>query len=188
MVASNDILYAEGEKPDHCVVIKYVPHVGDSKRAMDEYTSEIMMGGSNTLVIHNTCEDSLLACPLILDLVILAELCERIQYKVEGEDFQSFHTVLSILSYLCKAPLVPPGTPVINSLFRQRSCIENILRACVGLPPANHMLLEYKHKRLQERAKKQATKRSADVEMNGNNNHLSVPPSRIRRLSDEIDK
>ena len=45
MVASNSILYREGEKPDHCIVIKYVPYVGDSKRAMDEYTSEIMMGG-----------------------------------------------------------------------------------------------------------------------------------------------
>lgn len=45
---------------------------------MDEYTSQIMMGGHNTLVIHNTCEDSLLASPLILDLVILAELCSRI--------------------------------------------------------------------------------------------------------------
>ena len=30
--------------PDHCVVIKYVPYVGDSKRAMDEYTSEIFLG------------------------------------------------------------------------------------------------------------------------------------------------
>ena len=79
MVASNKILYEPGEKPDHCVVIKYVPYSGDSKRAMDEYTSQIMMGGHNTLVIHNTCEDSLLAAPLILDLAILAELCTRIQ-------------------------------------------------------------------------------------------------------------
>ena len=70
MVESNEILYEPNERPDHCVVIKYVPYVGDSKRAMDEYTSEIMMGGHNTLVIHNTCEDSLLATPLILDLVI----------------------------------------------------------------------------------------------------------------------
>lgn len=188
MVASNDILYSEGDKPDHCVVIKYVPHVGDSKRAMDEYTSEIMMGGANTLVIHNTCEDSLLASPLILDLVILAELCERIQYKVEGEaTFQSFHSVLSILSYLCKAPLVPPGTPVINSLFRQRSCIENILRACIGLPPTSHMLLEYKHKHMEvDKKVKVAAKRPVEA-MNGNANHLS-PPARIRRLSDEIDK
>lgn len=42
------------------VVIKYVPYVGDSKRAMDEYVSEIMMGGTNTIAIHNTCEVSLL--------------------------------------------------------------------------------------------------------------------------------
>lgn len=56
MVESNRILYDEGEKPDHCVVIKYVPYVADSKRAMDEYTSEIFMHGLNTIVMHNTCE------------------------------------------------------------------------------------------------------------------------------------
>ena len=59
------------------MVIKYVPTVGDSKRAMDEYTSEIAMGGQNTLVVHNTCEDSLLAAPIILDLAVLAELFQR---------------------------------------------------------------------------------------------------------------
>ena len=145
MVASNSILYNPDEKPDHCVVIKYVPYVGDSKRAMDEYTSEIMMGGRNTLVLHNTCEDSLLAAPLILDLVILAEVCERIAFKTPAmSEFAGFHSVLSILSYLCKAPLVPAGTPVVNALFRQRACIENIFRACVGLAPVNHMLLEHK--------------------------------------------
>lgn len=56
-----------------------MPYVGDSKRALDEYTSEIFMGGKNTISMHNTCEDSLLASPLIFDLVIMAELCERIQ-------------------------------------------------------------------------------------------------------------
>uniref|UniRef100_A0A8C2VBA8 inositol-3-phosphate synthase n=3 Tax=Chinchilla lanigera TaxID=34839 RepID=A0A8C2VBA8_CHILA len=49
MVQSNPVLYAPGEEPDHCVVIKYVPYVGDSKRALDEYTSELMLGGTNTL-------------------------------------------------------------------------------------------------------------------------------------------
>lgn len=85
MVQSNEILYKKGEHPDHVVVIKYVPHVGDSKRAMDEYTSEIMMGGYNTLVLHNTCEDSLLAAPIILDLVVLAELCSRIKVTFIAE-------------------------------------------------------------------------------------------------------
>ncbi|XP_048833545.1 inositol-3-phosphate synthase 1-B-like [Brienomyrus brachyistius] len=145
MVQANPLLYAPGEKPDHCVVIKYVPYVGDSKRAMDEYTSEIMMGGTNTIAIHNTCEDSLLASPIILDLVILTELCQRITFRPEGDsEFQTFHSVLSLLSYLCKAPLVPAGAPIVNALFRQRACIENIMRACLGLTPQNHMQLEHK--------------------------------------------
>ncbi|XP_062843589.1 inositol-3-phosphate synthase 1-A-like [Trichomycterus rosablanca] len=148
MVESNPVLYQPGEKPDHCVVIKYVPYVGDSKRAMDEYTSEIMMGGTNTIALHNTCEDSLLASPIILDLVILTELCQRITFCTQQDlSFQSFHSVLSLLSFLCKAPLVPPGAPVVNSFFRQRSCIENVMRACLGLPPQNHMQLEHKMQR-----------------------------------------
>lgn len=145
IIHSNSILYRPGEKPDHCVVIKYVPYVGDSKRAMDEYTSEIMMGGHNTIVVHNTCEDSLLASPIILDLVILTEICQRISFRIEnGPEFQSFNSVLSILSYLLKAPVVPRGAPVVNALFKQRACIENIFRACVGLPPLHNMELEHK--------------------------------------------
>ncbi|XP_014494568.1 inositol-3-phosphate synthase [Vigna radiata var. radiata] len=145
MVNSNAILFEPGEHPDHVVVIKYVPYVGDSKRAMDEYTSEIFMGGKNTIVLHNTCEDSLLAAPIILDLVLLAELSTRIQFKAENEGkFHLFHPVATILSYLTKAPLVPPGTPVVNALSKQRAMLENILRACVGLAPENNMILEYK--------------------------------------------
>ena len=56
MVESNPLLFkpavregkevkVEGEHPDHIVVIKYVPAVGDSKRAIDEYHSELMMNG-----------------------------------------------------------------------------------------------------------------------------------------------
>jgi myo-inositol-1-phosphate synthase len=147
MVAANDILYEEKEHPDHCVVIKYVPYVKDSKRAMDEYSSEIFLGGESTIVIHNTCEDSLLAAPLMLDLVILTELMERIQYKTkEMPEFERFDPVLSILSYLLKAPLVKEGTPVVNALFKQRACIENVFRACLGLPAEHSMLLEHKSK------------------------------------------
>ena len=59
--------------------------MADSKRAMDEYTSEIFMGGRNTIVMHNACKDSPLAAPIILDLVILVELSTRIQLKAKGE-------------------------------------------------------------------------------------------------------
>lgn len=171
IIQSNSLLYREHERPDHCVVIKYVPFVGDrhvscvsifavvltsilvslfSKRAMDEYVSEIFMGGLNTIVLHNTCEDSLLAAPVILDLCILCELMERISYKTpEMAAFERFDPVLSVLSYLLKAPQVGRGT-VVNALSRQRACIENILRACVALPPESFMTLENKCAKLRQ--------------------------------------
>ena len=70
---------------DVVVDIEVCVNVGDSKRAMDEYTSEIFMGGQSTIVSHNTWEDSLLDASIILDLVLLAELSTRIQLKAEGE-------------------------------------------------------------------------------------------------------
>lgn len=143
MVASNRLLYKAAEHPDHVVVIKYVPAVKDSKRALDEYTSEIFMGGLNTISLHNTCEDSLLAAPLILDLAILAELCERITITPAGAATEGkFHSVLSLLSYMLKAPMVPAGTPVVNALFKQREAIINVMRACVGLAPESYMTLD----------------------------------------------
>jgi len=141
MVDSNSILYKKGEKPDHVVIIKYVPAVGDSKRALDEYENEIFMGGRKTISIHNTCEDSLLASPLILDLTILTELMTRIQVKPENKDeYENFHSILSILSYMLKAPL-SVDRPV-NSLCKQRNAIENLLRICIGLPIANDLLIQ----------------------------------------------
>eukprot|EP00127_Corallochytrium_limacisporum_P003806 Clim_evm20s153 gene=Clim_evmTU20s153 len=145
MVESNRILYSEGEHPDHVVVIKYVPNVGDSKRALDEYVSDIFMNGKQTISMHNTCEDSLLASPLILDLVILAELVERITWKTDDMPaFDSFHSVLSLLSYMLKAPLVPQGTPIVNSLYRQRAAMENFFRACLGLQAESNLMLEHR--------------------------------------------
>lgn len=123
-----------------------MPSVGDSKRALDEYETEIFMGGRQTISIHNTCEDSLLASPLILDLAILTELVTRIKVREEGStEFRTFHPILILLSYMLKAPLAI-GRP-INSLFRQRAAIETFLRACIGLQPTNELFL---HKMLRE--------------------------------------
>ena len=149
MVAANTVLYKKGEHPDHTVVIKYMPAVGDNKRALDEYYAEIFMGGHQTISLFNVCEDSLLASPLIIDLVVLAEMMTRIQWKAssnEGtdKDYKGFHSVLSILSYMLKAPLTPPGTPVVNALAKQRGALTNIFRACVGLQPETDMTLEHK--------------------------------------------
>ncbi|KAJ5688541.1 Inositol-3-phosphate synthase [Penicillium macrosclerotiorum] len=146
MVAANHILYQKDEHPDHTVVIKYMPAVGDNKRALDEYYAEIFMGGHQTISLFNICEDSLLASPLIIDLVVLAEMMTRVSWKAdsEGAEYKGFHSVLSVLSYMLKAPLTPPGTPVVNALGKQRSALINIFRACVGLQPESEMTLEHK--------------------------------------------
>ncbi|KAL8779941.1 MAG: hypothetical protein Q9213_006704 [Squamulea squamosa] len=150
MVETNSVLYQPGEHPDHTVVIKYMPAVGDNKRALDEYYAEIFMGGHQTISLFNVCEDSLLASPLIIDLVIVAEMMTRITWKAQSSDgaatkeYKGFHSVLSILSYMLKAPLTPPGTPVVNALAKQRAALTNIFRACVGLQPESDMTLEHK--------------------------------------------
>lgn len=145
IIESNNVLFKEGEAPDHVIVIKYLKCVGDTKKALDEYSSKIFLNGENTISIHNACEDSLLAAPLLIDFVVLTELCQRISISSNnGVSFEKMRCVLSILSFLAKQPLVSDGEPVVNSLFKQRECIVNILRACAGLPPDNHMLLEHK--------------------------------------------
>jgi len=89
---------------------------------MDEYTSEIFMGGKNTIVMHNTCEDSLLAAPIILDLVLLAELSTRIQFKSEGEVRQfTVHVILGSLFSLNR------GFDVLKHLFGRESFTLSIL-------------------------------------------------------------
>lgn len=142
MVEANQLLYRSAkDHPDHTVVIKYVPSVGDSKRALDEYESEIFMGGRNTFTTINVCEDSLLASPLIIDLVLLTELMTRIKYKNvnTNEDYHQLPSVLAVLSYMLKAPMVPQGHQVVNALSKQRSAIEQLFRACIGLEPINEM-------------------------------------------------
>jgi myo-inositol-1-phosphate synthase len=92
----------------------------------------------------------LLASPLIIDLVLITEMMTRISWKAQysdgaaTRDYKGFHSVLSILSYMLKAPLTPPGTPVINALAKQRGALTNIFRACVGLEPESDMTLEHK--------------------------------------------
>ena len=145
VVDGNPVLFPEG-KPDHAVVIKYIPAVGDSKRALDEYYSKLFLNGRHTLSLHNTCEDSLLAVPLMLDLVIFAELFSRVRVRAAYDDdrarpTRSLDTVLSPLSFFFKAPVVNEGEPTINAFFRQRYGLENFFRVLAHLPPLDHIML-----------------------------------------------
>ncbi len=126
MVLSNGLLFEKrGDKPDHCVVIKYVPFVGDSKRAMDEYISSIFMNGSNTIALHNTCEDSLLAAPIIIDLIVLTELFSRVMYLDENKSWQTMDAILTLLSFLTKVCAYKCFSWELEQMF---SCICYLMR------------------------------------------------------------
>jgi len=79
IVDANGMLYGKGERPDHVVVVKYVPYLGDSKRDVSEYVSETFLDSQYTMVMHNECLDSALCAPLIIDLAILCELFQRVR-------------------------------------------------------------------------------------------------------------
>jgi myo-inositol-1-phosphate synthase len=133
-------LYPEGnDKIDHEVVIKYVPFVQDSKRALDEYSSTIFMNGINTISTYNICEDSLLAVPLMIDMIILGELMTRM--TVNGD---TMGPVLSYLSFFFKAPITNHEEYVVNSFTRQRESLVNFLKVAAGLQPDDGTLLAFK--------------------------------------------
>jgi myo-inositol-1-phosphate synthase len=122
------------------VVIKYVPFVGDSKRALDEYSSEIFMGGINTISTYNICEDSLLATPIMIDMVVLGELFTRM--KIDGN---KLGPVLSYLSFFFKAPITNHNEYIVNSFTRQRQTLVNFLKAAAGMSPDDGTLLSFKY-------------------------------------------
>ncbi|ODV87777.1 hypothetical protein CANARDRAFT_20511 [[Candida] arabinofermentans NRRL YB-2248] len=147
VIESNHLLYNEklGNKIDHCIVIKYMNAVGDSKVAMDEYYSELMLGGHNRISIHNVCEDSLLATPLIIDLLVMTEFLSRVSYKkasAKETKYDDLYSVLSFLSYWLKAPLTRPGYKPINALSKQRQGLDNFLRILIGLEPLDELRFE----------------------------------------------
>jgi len=97
---------------------------------MDEYSSQIFMGGVNTISSYNVCEDSLLATPLMYDLIVLGELFSRMQ--IDGE---KLGPVLSYLSFFFKAPITNHDEYVINSFSRQRETLCNLLKVASGILP-----------------------------------------------------
>lgn len=165
IIESNQILYNEelGKTVDHTVVIKYMKAVGDTKIAMDDYYSELMLGGSSRISVTNICEDSLLATPLIIDLVVVAEFLSRVSYKelpsgangtVNGnghanghangsaQDGELLYPILGYLSYWLKAPLTRKGFQTINGLNKQKQGLENFLKILVGIPMSDELRFE----------------------------------------------
>jgi myo-inositol-1-phosphate synthase len=97
------------------------------------------MNGDFTLVSHATCEDSLLAVPIMLDMILLAEFFTRVTI-----DEESLGPVLSYLSFFFKAPVTNHPEYVFNSFSRQKETLINFLKACAGIEIDDQTLLSIK--------------------------------------------
>ena len=71
------------------------------------------MNGINTISTYNICEDSLLATPLMIDMIVLGELMTRMTINDE-----TMGPVLSYLSFFFKAPITNHDEYVVNSFTR----------------------------------------------------------------------
>lgn len=96
------------------------------------------MGGVNTISSYNICEDSLLAVPIMIDMLVLGELLTRI--KVDGK---GLGPVLSYLSFFFKAPITNHSEYVVNSFGRQRHTLINFLKAAAGISPDDQTLIGF---------------------------------------------
>lgn len=85
------------------------------------------MNGTNTISSYNICEDSLLATPLMIDMILLGELMTRM--KIND---QEMGPVLSYLSFFFKAPITNHDEYVLNSFSRQRESLVNFLKVAAG--------------------------------------------------------
>ena len=92
----------------------------------------------NTISSYNICEDSLLAVPIMIDMLVLGEALTRIQI-----DHKTLGPVLSYLSFFFQAPITNHPEYVVNSFTRQRLTLVNLLKAAAGICPDDQTLLSF---------------------------------------------
>jgi len=134
VLLQNPKLYHPKSLPDHEVVIRYVPSARDDKKAIDEYIANICMDAQFSLNIQTTCPDSLLAVPIMLDLVLLSDWLDRLH--ISGK---ALPTVLTPLALFFKAPQEKDGHTPSNSFHHQLRALYQLMVRSVGLPPVNSL-------------------------------------------------
>ncbi|MFS6755238.1 inositol-3-phosphate synthase, partial [Staphylococcus aureus] len=101
-----------GYKVDsHVVHIHYYKPRGDNKEAWDNIDVEGFLGQKMQIKVNFLCRDSILAAPLVLELVRLADLAKRRQ---EGG-------VMTALSAFFKSPMVADGAQPEHAFERQHA-------------------------------------------------------------------
>jgi myo-inositol-1-phosphate synthase len=117
----------------HKVRIEYYPPRGDAKEGWDNIDIFGWLGYPMQIKINFLCRDSILAAPLVLDLVLFLDLAQR----------AGMRGIQEWLSFYFKAPMHAPELYPEHDIFIQLMKLKNTLRWMMGENLITHLGLEY---------------------------------------------
>jgi myo-inositol-1-phosphate synthase len=120
----------------HKVRINYYPPRGDNKEGWDNIDIFGWLGYPMQIKVDFLCRDSILAAPIVLDLVLFLDLAKR-STELCGLGIQEW------LSFYFKSPMSAPGLYPEHDLFIQLMKLKNTLRHLKGESLITHLGLEY---------------------------------------------
>ena len=120
----------------HKVRINYYPPRGDNKEGWDNIDIFGWLGYPMQIKVDFLCRDSILAAPIVLDLVLFLDLAKR-SAELRGIGIQEW------LSFYFKSPMTAPGLYPEHDLFIQSMKLKNTLRHLMGEEMITHLGLEY---------------------------------------------
>ena len=117
----------------HKVRINYYPPRGDNKEGWDNIDIFGWLGYPMQIKIDFLCRDSILAAPIVLDLVLFLNLAQRAGMK----------GIQEWLSFYFKSPMTLPELYPEHDLFVQLAKLKNTLRHIMGEELITHLGLDY---------------------------------------------
>jgi myo-inositol-1-phosphate synthase len=117
----------------HKVRIEYYPPRGDAKEGWDNIDIFGWLGYPMQIKVNFLCRDSILAAPLMLDIVLFMDLAQR----------AGMRGVQEWLSFYFKAPMHAPEVYPEHDIFIQLMKLKNTLRWMRGENLITHLGLEY---------------------------------------------
>ncbi len=117
----------------HAVRINYYPPRGDAKEGWDNIDIFGWLGYPMQIKINFLCRDSILAAPLVLDLILFLDLAQR----------TGMRGIQEWLSFYFKAPMHAPELYPEHDIFIQLMKLKNTLRWMRGEDLITHLGLEY---------------------------------------------
>lgn len=112
----------------HKVRINYYPPRGDNKEGWDNIDIFGWLGYPMQIKIDFLCRDSILAAPIVLDLLLFLDLAQRANLYGNQE----------WLSFYWKSPQHAPGKSPQHDIFIQFMKLKNTLRWLMNEPPVTY--------------------------------------------------